>query len=77
VPTSAAAEVDSVGGNLSTALGHLGKARFSAVSNGIEPDPNCERSLISSIALSGSAVTSKFSLMRDGVTDPVRTALPR
>ena len=35
------------------------------------------RSLISWIALSGSAVTSKFSLMRDGVTDPVRTAVPR
>jgi hypothetical protein len=28
-------------------------------------------------ALSGIAVTSKFSLMRAGLTDPVRTALPR
>ena len=42
MPTSAAAEFGSVGGNLSIALGHLGKARFSAVSNGIEPDPSCE-----------------------------------
>jgi 2-polyprenyl-6-methoxyphenol hydroxylase-like FAD-dependent oxidoreductase len=35
------------------------------------------RSLISCIALSGSAVTSKFSRMRAGLTDAVRTALPR
>ena len=34
-------------------------------------------SLISWITLPGSAVTSKFSLMRDGVTDAVRTAVPR
>ena len=35
------------------------------------------RSLISWMALAGSSVTAKFSLMRDGVTDPVRTAVPR
>jgi hypothetical protein len=35
------------------------------------------RSLISWIASTGSAVTSKFSLMRAGFTDDVSTAVPR
>jgi hypothetical protein len=61
---------------LSSVRGHLGESRFSPVGNGIESDPSLVLADLCT-TLSGSAVTLKFSRMRDGVTDPVRTAVPR